>query len=91
VSASRLVSTINAGNALIAGTVHFDGMFEAFSSAVLSMAVPGWGLTVAGSLLPAAGGGFSYRLNISYEWGDTYLLPESSDKPGPLCTGGVCF
>lgn len=91
VSGSRLISTINAGCVLIANTVHFTGLFDAFSSLVVSMTVPEWGLTVSGSLLPTGGGGFSYHVSVGYEWGDTYLLPNQTEKPETVCTGGVCF
>jgi hypothetical protein len=91
VSGSRLVSTVNAGIVLIANTVHFTGLFEAFSSLVVSINVPNWGLTASGSLIPTGAGSFSYRMGISYEWGDTYLLPILTGKPGTTCTGDVCF
>ncbi len=91
ISGSRLLSTINAGCVLIGSTVHFDGLFAAFSSLVLSINVPEWRLTVSGSLLPTAVGGFSYQVSFGYEWGDTYLLPNRTDKPESVCTGGVCF
>jgi len=91
VSGSRLTSTVNAGIVLIANTVQFTGLFDAFSSLVMSINVPTWRLTVSGSLIPTGAGGFSYRLSIGYEWGDTYLLPVQTEKPGLVCTGGVCF
>lgn len=91
ISGSRLASTVNAGCVLIANTVHFAGLYEAFSSLVLSVTVPEWGLTISGSLLPTWAGGFSYRVSLSYEWGDTYLLPNQTEKPESVCTGGVCF
>jgi len=91
VSGSRLVSTINARCVLIANTVHFSGLFDAFSSLVMSINVPDWGLTVSGSLISTGAGGFSYRLSVGYEWGDSYLLPVQTEKPGTVCTGDVCF
>lgn len=91
VSGSRLVATVHAGCVLIANTVHFDGLFEVFSSLVMSVNVPEWGLTVTGSLIPTGSCSFSYRIGVSYEWGDTYLLPIHTDKPKTVCTGGVCF
>lgn len=91
ISGSRLASTINAGCVLIANTVRFAGLFDTFSSLVVSVNVPEWGLTVSGSLLPTAAGGFSYRVSIGYEWGDTYLLPSQPEKPETVCTDGVCF
>ena len=91
VSGSRLISTVSAGCVLIANTVHFTGLFDAFSSLVVSINVPDWGLTVSGSLLPTGAGGFSYRVSVGYEWGDTYLLSVLTGKPGTTCTGDVCF
>ena len=91
VAGSRLVSTINAGCVLIANTVHFTGLFDAFASLVMSINVPEWGLTVSGSLISAGADRFSYRLGVGYEWGDTYLLPVQAEKPGAICTGDVCF
>lgn len=91
ISGSRLVSTINAGDFLVANTVYFDGLFETFSSLVMSVNVPEWGFVVSGSLIPSATGDFSYRVSINYEWGDTYLLSTQSEKPKAVCTGGVCF
>lgn len=91
ISASRLVSTVNAGCVLIENTVHFKGVFSGFSSLVLSVTIPEWGLTVSGSLIPTWTGGFSYRVGISYEWGDSYLLPNQTEKAESVCTGGVCF
>jgi len=91
ISGSRLVSTVNAGCVLIANTVHFTGLFEAFSSLVVSVNVPDCGLTVSGSLIPSILGGFSYRVSVSYEWGDSYLLPDQTGKPETVCTGDVCF
>jgi len=91
VAGSHLASTVNAGCVLIANTVHFEGLFDAFSSLVVSVNVPEWGLTVSGSLLPTAAGGFSYRASIGYEWGDAYLLPNQAEKPETVCTDGVCF
>ena len=91
VTGSHLAATVNAGCVLVANTVHFSGLFEAFSSLVLSMTMPEWGLTVSGSLAPASVGLFSYRVSVSYEWGDTYLLPRRTEKPESVCTGGVCF
>jgi len=74
ITGSHLAATVNAGCVLIANTVHFTGLFEAFSSLVLSLHVPEWGLTVSGSLMPASAGAFSYHISVGYEWGDTYLL-----------------
>ena len=91
VSGSHLVSTVNAGCVLIANTVHFTGVFDAFSSLVISVNVPEWGLTVSGSLLPTGAGGFSYRVSAGYEWGDAYLLPNQAEKPETVCTDSVCF
>lgn len=91
VSGSRLTSTVNAGIVLIASTVYFTGAFDAFSSLVVSINVPNCGLTVSGSLLPSGAGGFAYRASVSYEWGDTSLLPDLAGKPGTVCTGDVCF
>ena len=91
VAGSHLTATVNAGNVLISNTVHFSGVFEAFASLVLSLHVPEWGLTISGSLMPASAGAFSYRLNVSYERGNTYLLPHQTEKPETVCTGGVCF
>ncbi|MBE0636445.1 hypothetical protein IH601_10660 [Candidatus Bipolaricaulota bacterium] len=91
VAGSRLVSTVHAGCVLIASTVHFSGLYEAFSALVISLTVPEWGLSASGSLIPTPAGGFTYRISVGYEWGDTYLLTEASDKPGAVCTGGVCF
>lgn len=91
VSGSRLVSTVSAGCVLVANTVHFTGLFDAFSSLALSVTAPEWGLTVSGSLLPAGAGNFSYRVSVGYEWGDSYLLPNQGEKPETACTGGVCF
>ena len=91
ISGSRLASTVNAGCVLIANTVHFAGLFDAFSSLVVSVNVPEWRLTLSGSLLPTPAGGFSYRVSIGYEWGDTYLLPNQPEKPETVCTDGVCF
>jgi hypothetical protein len=91
ISGSRLATTVNAGCVLIASTVNFAGLYKAFSSLVVSTTVPDWRLTVSGTLIPTPVGGFSYRISLSYEWGDTYLLPDRSEKPGSVCTGGVCF
>lgn len=91
VSGSHLVSTVNVGCVLIANTVHFTGLFDAFASLVMSINVPDWELTVSGSLISTGAGGFSYRLSVGYEWGDTYLLPLQAEKPGTVCTGDVCF
>ena len=91
IASSHLTATVNTGSVLIANTVHFSGAFEVFSSLVVSANVPEWGLTVSGSLLPTGAGSFSYRLNVSYERGSTYLLPHQTEKPETVCTGGVCF
>jgi len=91
ISGSRLVSTINAGDFLVASTVYFNGFFKTFSSFVMSVNVPDWGLVISGSLIPTGTGDFSYRLSHNYEWGDIYLLSAQSDKPKAVCTGGVCF
>jgi len=91
ISGARLVSTIHAGGVLIAATGHFTGVFEKLSSLVMSVNVPDWGVTVSGMLIPFGNGDFSYRVAISYEWGDTYLLPDQTGKPETVCTGGVCF
>lgn len=91
ITGSHLAATVHAGSVLLANTVHFGGLFDTFSSLVLSLHVPQWGLTVSGALMPAGAGAFSTRISIGYEWGDTYLLPNQSDKPEKICTGGVCF
>jgi|GEM_PF-1430669 hypothetical protein len=91
ISGSRLAATVNAGCILIASTVNFTGLYEAFSSLVVSMTVPDWRLSVSGTLIPTPVGGFSYRISLGYECGDTYLLPNTSDKAESVCTGGVCF
>jgi len=91
VSGSRLTSTVNAGIVLIANTVNFSGLFDAFSSLVVSISMPSCGLIVSGSLIPTGVGGFSYRASVSYEWGDTYLLPIQAEGPGSSCIGGVCY
>lgn len=91
ISGSRLISTVNAGCVLIANTVHFDGLFCTFSSLVIAVTVPEWRLTVSGSLIPTAAGGFSYQVSLGYEWGDTYLLPNRTENPESVCTGDVCF
>lgn len=91
VSGSHLVSTVNAGCVLIANTVRFTGLFNAFSSLVISVNVPEWRLTVSGSLLPTGAGGFSYRVSVGYECGNAYLLPSQAGKPETVCTDGVCF
>ena len=91
VAGTHLTATVHAGNVLVANTVHFSGAFEAFASLVLSLHVPEWGLTISGSLAPASEGTFSYRINVSYEQGSTYLLPLQTEKPETVCTGGVCF
>ena len=91
VSGSRLTSTVNAGIVLIANTVNFSGLFDAFSSLVVSISMQNCGLIVSGSLIPTGVGGFSYRASVSYEWGDTYLLPVQAEGPGSSCIGGVCY
>ena len=91
VSGSRVTSTVNVGTVLIANTVQFTGTFDAFSSLVVSINVPDCGLTVFGSLIPNGSGGFVYRASASYEWGNASLLPVLTGKPGPTCTGDVCF
>ena len=91
ISGSRLISTVNAGCVLIANTVRLAGLFDAFSSLVVSVNVPEWGLTLSGSLLPTGASGFSYRVSAGYEWGDAYLLPNQAEKPETVCTDSVCF
>ena len=90
VSGSRLTSTVNAGIVLIANTVNFSGLFDAFSSLVVSISMPNCGLIVSGSLIPTGTGSFTYRASVSYEWGDTYLLPVQAEEPAS-CIGGVCY
>ena len=91
VSGSRLTSTVNVGTVLIANTVQFTGLFDAFSSLVVSINVPDCGLTVSGSFIPAGPGDFIYRASVSYEWGNASLLPALTGKPGTTCAGEVCF
>ena len=91
ISGARLVSTINANEFLVSSTVHFDGAFEEFSSLAMSVNIPGWGLVVSGTLIPTPMGDFSFRVGLTLEWGDTYLLSEQAEKPEAVCTGGVCF
>lgn len=90
VSGSRITSTVNAGVVLIANTVHFSGLFGAFSSLVVSISMPNCGLIVSGSVIPTGTGSFTYRASVSYEWGDAYLLPVQADT-GSACTGDVCY
>lgn len=90
-SGSRITSTVNAGIVLITNTIYFVDLYAAFSSLAVFINVPTWSLTASGSLTPAGGAGrFAYRVGISYEWGDTYLLSVQAEQPSS-CVGDYCY
>lgn len=90
-SGSHLATTVTIGTVIIANTVQFEGLFDAFSSLVVSIAVPDWGITMFGSLIASDAGSFLYRLSVSYQLGNMSLLPVLTGQPGMICAGGVCF
>ncbi|MFC2079747.1 hypothetical protein ACFLSZ_07175, partial [Candidatus Bipolaricaulota bacterium] len=91
ISGSRVSATVDAGVVTASSTVFFIGNFETLSSVVVSICLPDCGLSVSASLVPTEIGGVRYRAGISYEWGNTSLLPILTGEPGTICTDEVCF
>jgi len=86
-----LTSTVDAGAVIVSNTVAFDGVFESFRSLDSTLSLLNLRLRTSVSMIASGGGGFVYRIGLSYEWGTTDLLPKPMGQSGQLCAGDVCF
>jgi len=92
ITAARLRATVDLGDVDLTNTVTFRGAFESFAALTIALGIEQLGVTVSASLLPAADGTDTFRVQVGghVTFGDPAVLP-AAPGAGSQCTGDTCY